>query len=80
MYNKSNKVYTVETVIGIRSTLYTGITKSVVKKDRRDVRVGPKTGIYSLHKQKLRFTFTAFLSLNTSFTENQSKVLIDLWV
>ena len=45
MYNKSNKVYNVETVIGIRSTLYTGITKSVVKKDRRDVRVGPKTGI-----------------------------------
>ena len=46
MFNKSNKVYTVNTVIGIRSTLYTGVTKSVVKKDKRDIRVGPKTGTF----------------------------------
>ena len=49
MLNKSNKVYTVQTIIGIRSTLYTGVTKSVVKKDRREIRVGPKTGQFGFY-------------------------------
>ncbi|CAG2121925.1 unnamed protein product [Medioppia subpectinata] len=42
MHNRSNKVYTINSIIGVRATLYTGVTKGVVKKDRRDIRVGPK--------------------------------------
>ncbi len=65
MYNKSNKVYTVHTVIGIRSTLYTGVTKSVVKKDKMDIRVGPKTGnFHNVSKHfKIQLLFNFFLLL-----------------
>ncbi|XP_054154327.1 annulin-like [Oppia nitens] len=43
MYNKSNKVYTVNAIVGIRSTSYTGVTRSIVKKDRQELQVGPQT-------------------------------------
>jgi hypothetical protein len=45
MNNRSNKVYTIDYIIGVRTTLYTGITKSMVKKERSQTKVGPKTGM-----------------------------------
>ncbi len=44
MKNKSGNVYNVKTVIVIRTSLYTGVTKSVVKKDSRDFIIGPRDG------------------------------------
>ncbi|RWS14934.1 Annulin-like protein [Dinothrombium tinctorium] len=42
--NRSGKVYTIRSVIGIRTTLYTGITHRMVKKERSEIKIAPNSG------------------------------------
>lgn len=44
MLNKSSKVYTINAIIVVRTTLYTGQTHSVVKKERKEIKLAPKSG------------------------------------
>jgi len=46
MRNKSGFRYTLAAVFDVRTTFYTGTSHSLVKKDRQETKVAPKSGAY----------------------------------
>lgn len=72
MRNKSGFRYSLAAVFDVRTTFYTGATHSVVKKERKEAKIAPKSGVYSWCRRR-KLSATIHVSRAANGFDNRDK-------